>query len=160
MEDEEEKYKKKAEAVTDTLNEFVRSVNIFSRSYFNNDIIAQKIFIEAIRFGIEKAKIPPPEAETPLGACESYIEVLDEVGLMPEDQFKLKKEGDAITCRIKPPCLYSAGCSYTDEEDVTPTCIRGLVFHVMIKDTVDENYHLKVKEFNPEEGCIVELTPV
>jgi hypothetical protein len=153
-------YKKKAEAVTDTLNEMVRSINIFSRSYFNNDIIAQKIYVEGIRYGVRQAKIDIPESRTPMEACQTYINILETVGLMASKQFELKKHNEAISCRIYPPCMYAAACKHTHEEGVTPTCLRGLVFHVFIKDSTGKDFAVKVDEFNPDEGCLIRIRPV
>lgn len=153
-------YKKKAEAVTDTLNEMVRSINVFSRSYFNNDIIAQKIYVEGIRYGINMAKIEIPKADTPMEACQTYIDILDEVGLMASKQFELVKHNEAISCKVFPTCLYADACRHTEEEGITPTCIRGLVFHVFIKDSTGKDFAVKVTEFNPEEGCLIEIRPV
>ena len=153
-------YKKKAEAVLDTLNELVRSVNIFSRSYFSNDIIAQKIYIEAIRYGIAQAKFEIPEAKTPLGACQTYIDILEVAGLMASKQFDLKKPKETISCRVYPPCMYAAACAHTKNEGVSPTCLRGLVFHVFIKDSTGKDFAVRVTEFNPHEGCLIEIRPV
>ena len=153
-------YKKKAEAVTDTLNEMVRSINIFSRSYFNNDIIAQKIYVEGIRYGIKQAKIDVPEAKTPMEACQIYVDILNTVGLMASKQFELETHNEGISCRVYPPCLYAAACRHTQEEEITPTCLRGLVFHVFIKDSTGKDYAVKVTEFNPEKGCLIEIRPV
>jgi hypothetical protein len=159
-EENEIDYKKKAGAVTDTLNEMVRSINIFSRSYFNNDIIAQKIYVEGIRYGVKQAKIDIPEAKTPMEACQIYVDILNKVGLMASKQFELKKHNNAISCRVYPPCMYAAACRNTHEEGVTPTCIRGLVFHVFIKDSTGKDFAVKVVDFNPEEGCLIEIRPV
>lgn len=153
-------YRKKAEAVTDTLNELVRSVNVFSQSYFNKDIIAQKIYIEAIRYGIKQSKIEIPEARTPMEACQTYIDILETIGLMASKQFELVKHNEAISCRVYPPCLYAEACKHTKEEGVSPTCLRGLVFHVFIKDSTGTDFAVKVTEFNPDEGCLIEIRPV
>ncbi len=153
-------YKKKAAAISDTLNEFVRSVNVFSRSYFNNDIIAQKIYVEAIRYGIKQSKIDIPRSETPRQACEIYINILETVGLMASKQFGLDQHNETILCRVYPPCMYAEACRHTQEEEISPTCIRGLVFHVFIKDSVGKDYSVRVTEFSPEEGCLIEIRPV
>ena len=153
-------YRKKAEAISDTLNEMVRSVNIFSQSYFNNDIIAQRIYVEGIRYGIKQSKIEIPEAKTPMEACEIYISILETVGLMASKQFELKKHNNAISCRVSPPCMYADACRHTKEEGVSPTCLRGLVFHVFIKDSTGKDFAVRVTEFNPEEGCLIEIRPV
>lgn len=153
-------YKKKAEAVLDTLNELVRSVNYFSRNYFNNDIIAQRIYMEAIRFGVKQAKIEIPKAETPMDACQIYIDILEAVGLMASKQFELKETDETILCKVFPPCMYAEACKNTEKEGITPTCLRGLVFHVFIKDSTGENFRIKVVEFNPDEGCLIEIHPL
>ncbi len=153
-------YKKKAEAVLDTLNELVRSVNYFSRNYFNNDIIAQRIYMEAIRFGVKQAKIEIPKAETPMDACQIYIDILEAVGLMASKQFELKEKGETILCKVFPPCMYAEACKNTEKEGITPTCLRGLVFHVFIKDSTGETFRIKVVEFNPDEGCLIEIHPL
>lgn len=153
-------YKKKAEAVLDTLNELVRSVNYFSRIYFNNDIIAQKIYMEAIRFGVRQAKIDIPKAETPMDACQIYIDILEAVGLMASKQFTIEETDGVIFCRVFPPCMYAEACKNTQEEGITPTCLRGLVFHVFIKDSTRETYRVNVVEFNPDEGCLIEISPL
>lgn len=153
-------YKKKASAVLDTLNEMVRSINVFSQSFFNNDIIAQKIYIEGIRFGIKQARIEIPTADTPMGACQAYITILETVGLMDSKQFELVKHNTTISCTVYPPCMYAEACKHTNEEGVSPTCIRGLVFHVFIKDSVGKDYAVKVTEFNPDEGCLIDIRPI
>jgi hypothetical protein len=153
-------YKKKAESITDTLNELVRSINVFSQSYFNNDIIAQKIYIEGIRYGVKQAKIEIPKAETPMDACQIYIDILNQVGLMASKQFKLEKHDDSISCIVYPPCMYASACKHTKEEGVNPTCIRGLVFHVFIRDSIGKNFAVKVTEFNPDEGCHIDIKPI
>lgn len=153
-------YKKKADAVLDTLNEFVRSVNVFSRSYFNNDIIAQKIYVEAIRYGIKQSRIEIPKSETPMEACETYVSILETVGLMASKQFELVKHNETISCRVYPPCMYAEACKHTQEEEISPTCIRGLVFHVFIKDSVGKDFAVRVTEFSPDEGCLIEVRPV
>jgi hypothetical protein len=159
-EEKEIDFKKRTEAVTDTLNEMVRSINIFSRSYFNNDIIAQKIYIEGIRYGVKQSRIEIPEAKTPMEACQTYIDILNTVGLMASKQFQLSKHNEAISCTVYPPCLYAAACKHTHEEGVTPTCLRGLVFHVFIKDSTGRDFAVRVSKFNPEEGCEIEIRPV
>ncbi|MBU7043272.1 MAG: hypothetical protein HXS47_06735 [Theionarchaea archaeon] len=153
-------YKKKWEAVLDTLNELSRSINVFSQSYFNNDIIAQKIYVEAIRYGITQAKIEIPQAKTPMEACQTYIDILEAVGLMASKQFELKKHNAAISCKVFPPCIYAEACRHTHEEGISPTCIRGLVFHVFIKDSTGKDFAVKVVEFNPDEGCMIQIRPV
>ncbi len=153
-------YKKRAEAVSDTLNELVRSVNVFSQSYFNNDIIAQKIYVEAIRYGVRQSRIEIPEAKTPMDACQIYIDILEAVGLMASTQFELLKYDKTISCRIYPPCMYAEACKHTQEEKVSPTCLRGLVFHVFIKDSTGKDFTVRVTEFNPDEGCSIEIRPV
>jgi hypothetical protein len=153
-------YKKKAEAITDTLNEMVRSINVFSRSYFNNDIIAQKIYVEGIRYGIKQSRLEIPEAKTPMEACETYISILETVGLMASKQFELVKHNDTISCTVYPPCMYAAACSHTKEENISPTCLRGLVFHVFIKDSTGKDFAVRVTEFNPDKGCLIEIRPV
>lgn len=148
-------------AVMDTLNELVRSVNIFSQSFFNNDIIAQKIYTEAIRYGIRQARIDvPKKADTPLEACEAYISILETVGLMASRQFELSKHNSLISCKVYPHCLYADACKHTKEEGVSPTCLRGLVFHVFIKDLVGKDFAVRVTEFNPDEGCVIDIRPV
>jgi hypothetical protein len=153
-------YEKRAAAVSDTLNEMVRSINIFSQSYFNNDIIAQKIYIEGIRYGIKQSRIEIPEAKTPMEACEIYVSILETVGLMASKQFELVKHNETISCRVYPPCMYAAACSHTEEEGISPTCLRGLVFHVFIKDSTGKDFAVRVTEFNPDEGCLIEVRPV
>lgn len=153
-------YRKKAEAISDTLNEMVRSINVFSQSYFNNDIIAQKIYIEGIRYGIRQSRIEIPEAKTPMEACQIYIDILETVGLMASKQFELERHNEAISCRVYPPCMYAAACRHTKEEGISPTCLRGLVFHVFIKDSTGRDFAVRVTEFNPDEGCLIEIRPV
>lgn len=159
-ESDEIDYQKKADAVTDTLNELVRSINIFSRSYFNNDIIAQKIYIEGIRYGIKQAKIKIPESKTPMEACQTYINILETVGLMASKQFQLQKHNETISCRVSPPCMYADACKHTQKEGISPTCLRGLVFHVFIKDSVGKDFTVRVTEFNPDEGCLITINPL
>ncbi len=153
-------YKKKMEAVTDTLNEMVRSINVFSQSYFNSDIIAQRIYVEGIRYGIRQSKIEIPVAKTPIDACQTYIDILEQVGLMASKQFELIKHNEAISCTVYPPCVYKDACRHTKEEGFTPTCLRGLVFHVFIKDSTGKDFAVKVTKFNPEEGCLIQIRPV
>jgi len=153
-------YKKKAGAITDTLNELVRSINVFSQSYFSSDLIAQKIFAEGIRFGVNQSQFEIPKAETPLDVCMIYIDILNQVGLMASKQFELVESKNRISCKINPPCMYSAACKHTKDEGITPTCIRGMVFHVFIRDSTGKNYQIKVTEFNPDEGCLIAIKPV
>jgi hypothetical protein len=160
MKENEIDYKKKAEAVLDTLNELVRSVNYFSRTYFNNDIIAQKTYMEAIRFGVKQAKIDIPKAETPMDACQIYIDILEAVGLMASKQFDITQTDGDIFCKVYPPCMYAEACKNTQKEGITPTCLRGLVFHVFIKDSTGESYRIKVVEFNPDQGCLIQIHPL
>jgi hypothetical protein len=153
-------YEKKWEAVLDTLNELSRSIDVFNQSYFNNGIIAQKIYGEAIRYGIRQSKLEIPEAKTPIETCQTSIDISEAVGLMVSKQFELIKHNAAIPCKVFPPCLYAEACKHTHTEEISPTRIRGLIFHVFIKDSTGKDFAVKIVEFNPDEGCLIQIRPV
>lgn len=141
------------------LNSWVYGVGVTSLMRTGNMTYAEQVTKEAFKIWIKNVLRWRSDKTTPLEVIRDYINHLDKMLIMKQEDFDLEEKNNKIKVAVR-RCIFRDACQWREAEGAPPFCPRAvsLAAAVEVGSTLKKRY-VVTSVSRKEKECVAEITP-
>lgn len=146
------------------LNSWVYGVGVTSLMRTGDMTYAEQVTKEAFKIWIRNVLKWASDKNTPMGVIRDYINHLDKMLIMRQDDFELNEEGEKIQVRVR-KCIFRDSCQWREAEGAPTFCPRAVSLAAAIEVGCREpgpcfrKKYIVASVSRKEKECTAEIAP-